>query len=180
MIEEIELIREVKTGNRQVFGELVSRHQQRVYNLAWRMLGENRDAEDATQETFLRAFRAFRAFDDERPLTPWLMKIAVNVCLNMLQVQKEGEPYDEERTSSRGHGVRVVEGAVQADERRERIEREILRLAPRYRAVIELRHFQEMSYQEMASALQRPLSDIKSDLFRARRLLADRLKGLEG
>lgn len=180
MIEEIELIREAKTGNRQQFGELVSRHQPRVYNLAWRMLGENRDAEDATQETFLRAFRAFPAFDDERPLVPWLMKIAVNVCLNMLGSRREGDIFDEELALGKGHGGRVVEGKVQAGERRERIEREILRLAPRYRAVIELRHFQEMSYQDMASALKRPLSDIKSDLFRARRILADRLKGMEG
>ncbi len=92
MSDDIVLIREVKAGDRQAFGELVHRHQQKVLNLAWRMLGENRDAEDAAQETFLRAFRAFPAYDDSRPLTPWLMKIAVNVCLNTLQAHKEGEP----------------------------------------------------------------------------------------
>ena len=179
MSDDSVLIRAVKAGDRQAFGELVQRHQQKVLNLAWRMLGENRDAEDAAQETFLRAFRAFPAYDDSRPITPWLMKIAVNVCLNTLQAQKEGEPLDEERAPGRGHSSRVVEGAVQGRERREQIGRAILRLAPRHRAVIELRHFQDMSYQEMASALQRPVSDIKSDLFRARRLLAEWLKGVD-
>jgi len=172
--EERELTRRAAHGDRAAFGEIVRRHQQAVFNVAYRLLGNRQDAEDAAQETFLRAYQFFGRFNADRPLAPWLKRIAVNVCLNRLEslrpelsldqvpLRPEPAPGPEEYTLAREVG--------------ERLRAEIARLPPRYRAVIELRHFQDLSYEEIAAALHRPLSDVKSDLFRARKLLAERLK----
>jgi RNA polymerase sigma-70 factor (ECF subfamily) len=165
-------------GVPEAFAEIVRIHQQAVFSVAYRMLGDVRDAEDAAQDAFLRAYQFFDKFDFERPLAPWLKRITTNVCLNRIQNQKavssldaglpsppDPNPGPEAQTSDRQRG--------------DRIRAEILRLPPRYRAVIELRHFQEMRYEEIAQFLKRPLSDVKSDLFRARKLLAERLKDLQ-
>ncbi|NOY97705.1 MAG: sigma-70 family RNA polymerase sigma factor [Chloroflexi bacterium] len=165
-------------GDQDAFGELVRRHQSAVFNVAYRMLGNRRDAEDAAQETFIRAYRSFSTYDTGRPLRPWLKRIAVNVCLNHIGRSRpllsldDGLPPPPE--PSPGPEAQTVNR-----ERDARIRDEILSLPPRYRAVIELRHFQELSYAEIAEALDRPLSDVKSDLFRARKMLAQKLKDLK-
>ena len=164
-------------GDRDAFSEIVRRHQQAVFNAAYRVLGNVHDAEDAAQETFIRAFQFFEKFDVDRPLAPWLKRIAVNVCLNRLEGIKPASSLDYEAAPaldpSPGHEALTVNRA-----RDERIRDELSQLPPRYRIVIELRHFQELSYEEISKELKRPLSDVKSDLFRARKLLAERLKDL--
>jgi RNA polymerase sigma-70 factor (ECF subfamily) len=169
-----------RRGDGEAFGELVRRHQTAVFNVAYRMLGHRQDAEDAAQEAFIRAYRAFVTFDLTRPLAPWLKKIAANVCLNRLEVVRpEMAPLDDEMADAGTPGGTDPETVAQARELSDRVRSEILRLPPRYRVAIELRHFQGLSYDEMAEALQRPLSDVKSDLFRARRQLAERLNDLD-
>ena len=84
-MDERDLAQRAAQGDREAFGGLVKCHQAGVYNVAYRMLGECREAEDAAQETFLRAYRAIRTLDPQRPPGPWLKKIAVNVCLNRLE-----------------------------------------------------------------------------------------------
>jgi len=171
------LAERARQGDADAFGELVSRHQAAVFNVAYRLLGIREDAEDAAQEALWRAYRGFGGFDTSRPLAPWLKQIAVNVCLSRLEAWRpEADlPEDDERLPA-SPAEDDPEQAAQAGELNARLRAEILRLPPRYRAVIELRHFQELSYDEIAAALDRPLSNVKSDLFRARKWLARRLK----
>ena len=172
-----DLINRAAQDDQDAFSELIQRHQTAVFNIAYRMLGNQRDAEDATQETFIRAYRAFNTFDTERPLLPWLKRIATNHCLNQIKQTrpalslddnlpppKEPSPGPEEQTTNR--------------ERDMQIRTALLSLPPRYLVVIELRHFQALSYTEIAEIVQQPLSAIKSDLFRARKMLAEELKKL--
>ena len=173
IMDECELAQRAAQGNREAFGGLVSHHQAGVYNVACRMLGECREAEDATQETFLHAFRAIRTLDPQRPPGPWLKKIAVNVCLNRLERRETATLEDE--TSIPGPDPGPELQTIEREQNRQ-IRSALLSLPPRYRAIIELRHFQELSYAEMAETLNQPLSNIKSDLFRARRLLAEKLR----
>ena len=84
-MDESELAQRAVRGDREAFGELVRCHQAGVFNVAYRLLGERREAEDAAQEAFLRALRAIGRLDPSRPAGPWLKKIAVNVCLNRLE-----------------------------------------------------------------------------------------------
>ena len=172
-MDERDLAQRAAQGDRDAFGGLVKCHQAGVYNVALRMLGECREAEDAAQETFLRAYRAIRTLDPQRPPGPWLKKIAVNVCLNLLE-RRETLHLDEEATFP-GPDPGPESQTITREQNRQ-IRAALLSLPPRFRAVIELRHFQELSYVEMAETLKQPLSNIKSDLFRARKLLAEKLR----
>jgi RNA polymerase sigma-70 factor, ECF subfamily len=165
-------------GDQEAFAEIVRTHQQAVYNVAHRMLGNARDAEDAAQEAFIRAYQFFDKFDLERPLAPWLKRITANVCINRMQAEKPTASLDESLPPP-ADSHPGPEAQTSNRQRAARIRAEIMGLPPRYRAVIELRHFQDMRYEQIARQLNRPLSDVKSDLFRARKLLADRLKDLE-
>jgi len=164
-------------GDQDAFGELVQLHQSAVFNVAYRMLGNQRDAEDAAQEAFIRAYKAFDNFDSDRPFRPWIKRIVTNLCLNRIKGHrptlslesglpppKEPNPGPEAQTAKR--------------QRETEIRSAIISLNPRYRAVIELRHFQDMNYEEIAKTLSKPLSTVKSDLFRARKMLAEKLKEL--
>lgn len=179
MTDDRDLALQAARGDHEAFGELVRRHQNGVYNAAFRMTGNRQDSEDAVQEAFIRAFRAVESLDPSRPPGPWLRKIAVNVCLNRLEkhptIQLEEEFMTTQTLTIPGTNPGPEPEAME-QERSRAIRIAILSLPPRYRAVIELRHFQELSYAEIADTLGYPLSDVKSDLFRARRILAERLK----
>ena len=175
--QERDLVRRAKQGDHDAFGEIVHCHQQAVFNVAYRLLGNVHEAEDATQEAFIRAYQFFDTFDPDRPLVPWLKQIAANVCLNRLEGQKPASLLDDELAPAPDPNP-GPEALTVLRSRDERIRDELHRLPPHYRAVIELRHFQELSYEEIAKQLKRPMSDVKSDLFRARKLLAERLRDI--
>jgi len=175
--QEHERVRRARAGDQAAFGEIVHCHQQAVFNVAYRLLENVHDAEDATQEAFLRAYQFLDRFDPDRPILPWLKRIAANVCLNRLEGRKSFSALDDERTPVADPKPSPEALSVLHD-RDERIRSELHRLPPRYRIVIELRHFQGLSYEQIASELDRPVSDVKSNLFRARKLLAERLKDL--
>jgi len=163
--------------DRNAFAEMIRQSQTAVFNVAYRLLGNAQDAEDATQETFLRAYRFRHTYKTDSPPGPWLKRIAVNVCMQRLGKNTPMQSLDEE-TVQPIDSYPGPQSQAETHELQQRIQSELLRLPPRYRAVIELRHFQDLSYEEIAQALSRPLSDVKSDLFRARRLLAERLRDL--
>jgi RNA polymerase sigma-70 factor (ECF subfamily) len=175
---ESELARRAASGDQAAFAEIVRLHQQAVYNVAYRMLRNAFDAEDAAQDAFIRAYQFFDRFDADRPLAPWLKRITVNVCLNRLNAEKPASSLDDNLPPPKDpHPGPEMQTATR--QREESIRAAIVRLPPQYRAVIELRHFQELSYDEIARTLKRPLNSVKSDLFRARKLLAERLKDLK-
>ncbi len=185
--DEQALLQKAQQGDHAAFGDLVHAHQTAVFNTTYRLLGRRRDAEDAAQEAFLRAYKALDRFDVKRPFAPWIKRIAVNVCYNWLQSARvrpqilaadigNNEPADMDSWAAQ---TPSPEQELVASERERNVRHAILQLPPRYRVVIELRHFQGMAYQEIADVLQRPLSDIKSDLFRARKKLAQALKVVE-
>ena len=175
--QEREWVRRARAGDQTAFGEIVHSHQQAVFNVAYRLLENVHDAEDATQEAFLRAYQFLGTFDLDRPLLPWLKRISANVCLNRLEGRKSFTTLDDELAPIPDPDPSPEVLSVIRD-RDERIRSELHRLPVRYRVVIELRHFQGLSYDQIASELNQPVSDVKSNLFRARRLLAERLKDL--
>lgn len=168
-----DLILHARRGDNEAYGELVTRHQTSVFNVCYRILHERAEAEDMVQETFIRAYRRLESFDLERPFGPWIRRVAANVCLNQLETHKVTSELHDERDANeneRPEAIYVVK------ERNEQIRLALVSLPANYRAVIELRHYQEMSYDEIAIELKIPLSDVKSNLFRARKLLAEKLK----
>ena len=167
------------------FGELVRLHQTAVFNVAYRLLGRQVEAEDAVQEAFLRAYRALDRFDLKRPFAPWIKRITTNLCLNWLEsakvkpqllaaeMSRDDKPVDMDDWAQPASSP---EQTLVREEQSVQLRQAILTLPPRYRVAIELRHFQELSYDEMAEVMGRPLSSVKSDLFRARRMLAEKMK----
>ena len=167
-----DLIQRARRGANDAFGELVTRYQTGVFNVCYRMLHERGEAEDLTQETFMRAYDRLHTFDLEREFGPWIRRVAANLCLNHLEAQKVTAPLDEERDADESQRP---EKQVEVKERSAQVHTALASLPPHYRAVVELRHYQELSYDEIAAELNIPLSDVKSHLFRARKILAEQL-----
>lgn len=164
-----------KRGELDAYGDLVRRYQGAVFNVCYRMLGDSQDAEDLTQETFLRVHSHLDSYDCDRPFIPWVRRIAVNLCLNYINRNRRYVlPLDDEFELSVSK-ERGPERARENHERNATLRQAIGTLPAHYRAVIELRHFQELSYLEISKTLNIPLSDVKSHLFRARKSLAQRL-----
>jgi RNA polymerase sigma-70 factor (ECF subfamily) len=182
--DERTLITRTLAGDDDAFAILVRTHQTTIYNIAYRMVGQRETAQSLTQETFLRAFKALHTFDLNRPFGPWLYRIATNLSLNWIKRtrlpmvsletsypvdEEDAEPLEIPDTSAEP-AARFIQAEMQTQ-----LQQAILTLPSDYRAVIELRHFQEMNYEEMAEALKIPIGTVKTRLFRARRLLRDQL-----
>ena len=167
-----DLILRARRGTSDAFGELVTRYQTSVFNVCYRILHERGEAEDLAQETFMRAYDRLHIFDLEREFGPWIRRVAANLCLNHLESQRKNVPLDDERDADEAQRPEAV---TEVRERSEQIRSALASLPPHYRVVVELRHYQEMSYDEIAAELNIPLSDVKSHLFRARKLLAEKL-----
>jgi RNA polymerase sigma-70 factor, ECF subfamily len=174
-----DLVRRTRQGDPEAYGELVRRYQAAVFNVCYRLLGERAAAEDLAQEAFLRAYQRLDRYDALRPFGPWLRRVAANLCLNHLA--RPGQPeaaLDDEAAhplAEPGWEAQDPARLAEAAQSAQALRAAVLALPPRFRVVIELRHFQELSYSDIAAALDRPVSDVKSDLFRARRLLAQTL-----
>jgi RNA polymerase sigma-70 factor (ECF subfamily) len=173
-----DLVLRARRGEAEAFGELVTRYQTSVFNVCYRILYERREAEDLAQEAFIRAHERLGTFDPERPFGPWIRRVAANLCLNHLSTQPaESAELDEERDADTGQRP---ETAYEVRERSEHIRKALAALPPQYRLVVELRHYQDMSYDEIAATLSIPLSDVKSHLFRARKMLAEKIAEYRG
>ena len=170
-----DLILRTRRGEADAFGELVRRYQVAVFNVCYRLLGERREAEDMAQEAFIRAYGRLESYDLDRPFGPWMRRVAANVCINRFESLPASQPVLDEERDPDDPAQRPEPVAEQRDEA-DHLRRVLLSLPTHYRAVLELRHYQELSYEEMAETLQLPLSDVKSHLFRARKLLAEKLK----
>src|SRR5207248_11080299 len=152
------------SGDPEAFGEIVRRWERRIFALAFGMLGREEDARDATQETFLSAFRNLRGFRGEAKVSSWLHRIAVNQCITRQRRAKvrgetslEGEAEDNGRqfaASAHESPARITEGR----ERTEAVRRAVGALPPELREVLVLKEFEELTFQEIADTLDVPLS----------------------
>jgi RNA polymerase sigma-70 factor (ECF subfamily) len=176
------LVQEALSGDQAAFGELVQLHQHAVYNLAYRMLGERGEAEDAAQETFVRAYSHLDRYDAERPFRTWLLSIASNHCIDRLRKRRLvwlsiDEPLPPHPSLSSDEIE--PEDAVIAGERDATIQRMLADLSPEYRAAVVLRYWYDLSYTEIAQMLDTTESAVKSRLFRARQALAEKMTSQE-
>jgi RNA polymerase sigma factor (sigma-70 family) len=169
--DEAGLVQRCLLGQAEAVRQLVERFQAEVFGLCVRLLHHRHDAEDVTQEVFLRVFRSLHRWDPGRPLKPWVMGIAVNRCRTWL-AQRARRPelvdYLHETVSS--------PPADDAAELLGEIRTAVDGLRPDYRAVFVLFHEQGHPYEEIAQALERPVGTIKTWLHRARLEVLERLR----
>jgi RNA polymerase sigma-70 factor (ECF subfamily) len=155
---------------------LVEAYQSPVYNLCLRMLGERGEAEDAAQESFLRAYRGLRRYDPGRPFGTWLLSIASHYCIDQLRRRRLEfvSVEDEMPPKLEADPYPGPEEALTAAQKQEAVSGILGALAPQDRAAIVLRYWYDLSYEEIAAALSLTVPAAKSRLHRARRVLAER------
>ena len=169
--EEATLVRRCLRGDEEAIRQLVNRFQAEVYSLCVRLLQHRHDAEDVTQEVFLRIFRGLRGWDSRRPLKPWIMSIAVNRCRTWLsQRRRRPEAVDYLQETLAGPP------ADDSSELGEEIQKAVAELRLEYRTVFVLFHEQGQPYEEIARVMDRPVGTIKTWLHRARLEILERLR----
>jgi RNA polymerase sigma-70 factor (ECF subfamily) len=177
-----QIVERALTGDADAFGEIVRRWERRIFALAFGMLGREEDARDATQETFLAAFRNLRGFRGEAKVSSWLHRIAVNQCITRqrrAKVRNEAALDDEEEKNASSFAAPIDISPSRVVEYRERtvaVRRAVNSLPVELRQVIVMKEFEELTFREIADALELPLSTVKSRLYTALRQLQMRLQ----
>lgn len=169
--EELLLITRSRDGDQDAFRQLVERYQGAVYNLAYRMLGDPNDAEDAAQEIFVRIYRQLGRYDPTRKFSTWTLAIATNYCIDQLRRRRmQLVPLENIIPWARSREV-GPEGEAITQESRDEVQRLIKQLPEKYRAPLVLRYFDELSCAEIAEVLGMPEGTVKTQIHRARKAL---------
>ncbi len=179
LIEDRAWVKQTLAGDQAAFGDLVNKYQNAVYNLAYRMLSNPGEAEDAAQEALMRAYTHLASYDQKRSFKTWLLSITSNYCIDLLRkrrliwlsIDEPLPPHPALRSPEK-----LPESAALDEEMSAQIEKLLDVLPPGHRTAIVLRYWYELSYAEIAEVLDTTESAIKSRLFRARRMLADALE----
>ena len=160
-----------KKSKAELFEELAALHERAVYFLCLRMMGNREDALDCAQEAMINAYRAFDRFQDGGQGKAWFLRIAHNVCIDELRKRKNIISLDtlrEEGFDPADHATLSPYAQMEQKERMEALKEAVALLSDDQRAVVVMRDFQELSYDEIGEALEIPLGTVKSRLKRAR------------
>ncbi|WP_369018126.1 RNA polymerase sigma factor [Thermatribacter velox] len=181
-----EIIQEVLQGNTELFRLLVQKYERAVFNYVFRMVRQREEAEDLTQETFVKAFCALRKYDSSYEFSTWIFRIALNVCRDFFRRRKFAflslsQPVGEEGEEELEQLVEQSafsdpDGVVLDKEMVLEMEKAIARLPLKLREVIVLRHIENLSYEEIAKITGLPLGTVKTYLHRARKKLKEWLQ----
>jgi RNA polymerase sigma-70 factor, ECF subfamily len=166
------LVQRCRDGDRNAFGTLVDRYQKPVYNAALRMLRNPEDARDVAQTVFLKVYEHLGDYDPTHKFYSWIYRIALNESINVLDRRRRLEPISGDEIDER----LGAEDELASEQSAQRVQRALMTIKPEYRAVIVLKHFLELSYEDVGQVLQLPEKTVKSRLFTARQLLKDALQ----
>ena len=175
--EEQVWLDQARRGDKAAFGKIIEAYQRPVYNLAYRMLSNSGEAEEAAQEAFIRAYTRLDSYNPNHKFSTWLLSITSNYCIDLIRKRRavllsidEPLPPHPSLMSERASGP---EPQIMQNEQEEMVQRLLAELAPEYREAVVLRYWHELSYDEIAEMMDTTVSAIKSRLFRARRQLAE-------
>jgi RNA polymerase sigma-70 factor (ECF subfamily) len=185
------LIHQCLAGDQQAWEEIVRQHRRKVFNIAYKFTGKHDEAEDLTQEIFLKIFKSLHTFDRRANFQTWLVSVSRNLCIDHYRsVRKERETIDRDVDAGALTPAASTPSALAELEQRGRVEllrRALVELPPSLRSAVMLRDIKELSYQEIADKLQLPEGTVKSRINRGRNELArqiqrlrDELEGVRG
>jgi RNA polymerase sigma-70 factor (ECF subfamily) len=177
--EERAWISRALAGDQTAFAGLVERYQGAVYNLCYRMLGSAGEAEDAAQDVFLRAWTQLHTFQQDRRFSTWLLAIASHWCIDQLRRRRQTFVPLEGITLWATSTDPEPEEVALNSEQRDAVRDLLITLPPKYRLVTYLRYFKDLSYLEIAETTGLSESAVKTQLHRARKMLADQLRKKE-
>jgi RNA polymerase sigma-70 factor, ECF subfamily len=172
------IVERALSGDAEAFGEIVRRWERRIFALTFGILGREEDARDATQETFLAAFRNLRGFRGEAKASSWLHRIAVNQCLTRqrrARVRNESALEDSPETDFAGPVDKSPASVVEGRQRTVAVRRALNGLPIELRQIVVMKEFEELTFREIAEVMDLPLSTVKSRLYTGLKQLQMRL-----
>jgi len=177
------LVQQATNGDQKAYAELMGRYRDAIYYMLLKMVNNSSDAEDLTIEAFGKAFKNIQQYTPNYAFSTWLFKIATNNCIDFIRKKKtatvsldQGDEDDEKAPQDIMAPVLDPEESMIKNQKKVMMREIVSKLKPRYRKLIELRYFQEFSYEEIAEELELPIGTVKAQLFRARELLFNILK----
>jgi RNA polymerase sigma-70 factor (ECF subfamily) len=173
--DDLDLVREFRAGSERAFNELVLKHRQAVYLTAIGMLGSADDADDVTQEVFIKAFRSIDSFRGESAFYTWLYRITVNLCLNQIRKRKVRTVFGLDQVAATLPEAKRADEDLELSELSVRARQAISELPEKQRAVFILRHFRGLPHAEIAQIMDRDEGTIKANYFQAVRKLRAKL-----
>jgi RNA polymerase sigma factor (sigma-70 family) len=175
-------------SDQKAYTELLERYRDSVYFMLMKMVNNRDDADDLTMEAFGKAFKRLDQYTPNFAFSTWLFKIASNNCIDFIRRKKNvfslDKNFDSEKTKEKPIDIRSE--ALDPEEKfikKQKIkmmQQIVAKLKPRYRELVELRYFKEMSYEEIATRLELPVGTVKAQLFRAREFLYNIMKNSKG
>jgi len=182
---DLELVNRAVAGDQQAYAELLSRYRDSIYFMLLKMVNNPDDAEDLTIEAFGKAFRNIHQYTPSYAFSTWLFKIATNNCIDFIRRKRMGnisltqtDEDSEETHIPIPSDTPDPEEHLINDQKVKMMRDLVSRLKPRYRQLIEMRYFEELSYEEIAVQLNLPIGTVKARLFRARELLLNIMKNI--
>lgn len=187
--DDLKLVEKAKTGDQASFGVLMSRYRDSVFFMMLKMVHNRDDAEDLTQEAFAKAFNNISNYSADFAFTTWLFRIATNNGIDYLrkkrlQVSSLEETQDTEEGETQQVSVKDhapdPEESMMKTQRAQKIRTAVEGLSPKYKALVEMRYLEELTYEEISEKLDLPLGTVKAQLFRAKDMLYQALKNSVG
>ncbi len=181
--------RALQDGDQKAYAELMGRYRDSVYYMLLKMVNNKDDAEDLTVEAFGKAFKRLSQYTPNFAFSTWLFRIATNNCIDFIRRKRKNTFSLDRPIEDEEGGEMVVDIRSDTMDPEEHIMKKqkimmlhdlVDKLKPRYRTLIEMRYFQELSYEEIAAELDLPLGTVKAQLFRAREFLYNVLKNTQG
>ncbi|MBE0317771.1 MULTISPECIES: RNA polymerase sigma factor SigW [Bacillaceae] len=177
-------IKQVIKGDQNAFGDIIDIYKDKVFQICYRMLGNRHEAEDISQEAFLRAYVNINRFNMDLKFSTWLYRIATNLCIDRIRKKKPDYYLDAEVPGTDGLNMysqissdsRLPEEDVESLELQASIQREISKLPEKYRSVIVLKYIEELSLNEISEILELPLGTVKTRIHRGREALRKQLR----
>lgn len=172
MQEDQEWVNQVLQGDKQAYAHLIHKYKQRVYALLLRMVHHPQDAQDLTQECFLKAFRYLHTYDPQRKFSSWLYRIAINLYLDAKPANQKHVTMVEIDETVLSNGMHP-ETIYLSNETSEELRNQIDRLPEMYRIVLTLRYLDDLTYQEISEILDAPTATVQVRLYRAKQKLRE-------
>ena len=186
---DYKLVKQAISGDQKAYASLMERYRDSIYFLLLKMVNNKDDADDLTIEAFGKAFKNLKQYTPNFAFSTWLFKIASNNCIDFIRRKKKRTlSIDRRQENDDGMETTIHLKSDMLDPEEKFVKKQkikllheiVKKLKPRYRELVELRYFKELSYEEIAEQLEIPLGTVKAQLFRAREFLQGILKNLEG
>ena len=178
-MDDIHLIERIISGDTHSFSEIVDKYKDRVFGMACRFTGEYSQAQDVAQEIFIRVFENLDKYNGKSKLSTWIYRISYNICIDWSRKNKRLKAIGQKGINTlRIDRSMDVEGSFLEKEERTALKEALYSLKEKYRSVLILHYFQDMSYEEMGEVMNLTVKTVETRLYRARKMLRCKLGSL--